>query len=425
MAVKHYDWKQGQPPPKIGTHSVAKHDVFASYIERYIDILSSNPRRRELNLTIIDGFCGGGAYQHGEEIIAGSPLRVLKAVQAAGARLTLARQNGFAMKSRFFFVDKQKEHVEFLNHELRQSEFSAEVGRSITLATGSFEDEAPGIIQIIRSRGPSHRALFFLDQYGWSSVSFATIRQIFASLKNPEVLITFSVDSLIDYFSDQTARTAGGQAIELAPEMGELIKALKTEHGQRHVIQGILYKHIISSTGADFYTPFFIRSADSRRSYWLLHLSKHGRARDEMARLHWEMSNIFVHPGDAGFNALGFDPNVDPNQPTLEFDFGSNARKDSLAAAMEQLPRMIRDDASDVATPVTIGDLFRANCNETPLTFDLVSEAVIKLRDEYGEIDVFTEADRLRPTAKTLDWTDRVRGRQQKTFIRLFGQTSR
>ena len=137
------------------------------------------------------------------------------------------------------------------------------------------------------------------------------------------------------------------------------------------------------------------------------------------------MSNIFVHPGDAGFNALGFDPNVDPNQPTLEFDFGSNARKDSLAAAMEQLPRMIRDDASDVATPVTIGDLFRANCNETPLTFDLVSEAVIKLRDEYGEIDVFTEADRLRPTAKTLDWTDRVRGRQQKTFIRLFGQTSR
>jgi hypothetical protein len=61
MAVKHYDWKLGLPPPKIGAHSVAKHDVFASYIERYIDILSSNPRRRELNLTIVDGFCGGGA----------------------------------------------------------------------------------------------------------------------------------------------------------------------------------------------------------------------------------------------------------------------------------------------------------------------------------------------------------------------------
>lgn len=207
--------------------------------------------------------------------------------------------------------------------------------------------------------------------------------------------------------------------------MGDLIRALKTEHGQRHVIQGMLYKHIISSTGADFYTPFFIRSADSRRSYWLLHLSKHGRARDEMARLHWDMSNVFVHPGNAGFNALGFDPNIDPNQQTLGFDFGTDARADSLAAAVDQLPRMIRDDAPDVATTVTIGDLFRANCNETPLTFDLVSEAVIKLRDEYREIDIFTEAGRLRPSARSLNWNDRVRGRQQKTFMRLFGQSSR
>lgn len=425
MAVKHYDWKLGNPPPKIGAHSVAKHDVFASYIERYIDILSSNPRRRELNLTIVDGFCGGGAYQHGTEIVAGSPLRVLRAVQASGARLSIARQNGFTMKSRFFFVDKQKEHIEFLTDELQRSEFSAEVGQSISLATGSFENEAPGIIQAIKDRGPSHRALFFLDQYGWSSVSFATVRQIFASLRNPEVLITFSVDALIDYFSGKTARTAGGQAIELDPVMGEIIKALKTEQGQRHVIQGMLYKHIISSTGADFYTPFFIRSAESRRSYWLLHLSKHGRARDEMARLHWDKSNIFVHPGDAGFNALGFDPNVDPNQKALEFDFGADARTDSLAAAMDQLPKMIRDDAADAGTPVTIGDLFRANCNETPLTFDLVSEAVIRLRDEYGEVDIFTDAGRLRPTAKTLNWSDRVRGRQQKTFIRLFGQFGR
>jgi len=425
MAIKHYDWKLGQLPPKIGAHSVAKHDVFASYIERYIDILSSNPRRRELNLTIVDGFCGGGAYQHGKEIIAGSPLRVLRAVQASGARLKLSRQNGFTMKSRFFFVDKQKEHIEFLNHELRKSEFGDEIGQSISLATGSFEDEAANIIQAIKGRGPSHRALFFLDQYGWSSVPFATIRQIFGCLKNPEVLITFSVDSLIDYFSDQTARTAAGQAIELDPAMGDLIRALKTEHGQRHVIQGVLYKHIISSTGADFYTPFFIRSADSRRSYWLLHLSKHGRARDEMARLHWDMSNVFVHPGNAGFNALGFDPNIDPNQQTLGFDFGADARADSLAAAVDQLPRMIRDDAPDVATTVTIGDLFRANCNETPLTFDLVSEAVIKLRDEYREIDIFTEAGRLRPSARSLNWNDRVRGRQQKTFMRLFGQSSR
>jgi len=421
MAVKHYDWKLGKPPPKIGSHSIAKHDVFASYIDRYINILSANPRRRELNLTIVDGFCGGGVYRNGPVFIPGSPLRLLRAVKAAEASLTLARQNGFEMKSQFFFVDKQPEHIEYLQHELMTSEFSGDVGGSISVSRGLFEEKAADIIQFIKARGPSHRALFFLDQYGWSAVSFATVRRIFASLRNPEVLITFSVDSLIDYFSDETARTAGGQAIELDPVMGEAIKALKTERGQRQLIQGILYKHIISSTGADYYTPFFIRSADSRRSYWLLHLSKHSRARDEMARLHWTMSNIFSHPGGAGFHALGFDPSIDPNQPKLEFDFGVDARKDSLAAAIEQLPRMVRDDAPDSTTPVTIGDLFRANCNETPLTFDLVADAVIQLRDKYDEIDVFTQEGKAKPAAKILRWDDQVRNRPQKSFIRRLG----
>ncbi|WP_081837624.1 three-Cys-motif partner protein TcmP [Xanthobacter sp. 91] len=422
MAIKHYDWKLGQPLPKIGTHSIAKHDVFARYIERYINILSSNPRRRELNLTVVDGFCGGGAYQHGSTIVAGSPLRLLRAVKAAEAGLTITRQNGFATKSQFFFIDKRHEHTEFLSHELLNSEFKRNIGKSIFISTGLFEEKVTEIIQAIKARGPSHRALFFLDQYGWSAVSFATIRQIFATLRNPEVLITFSVDSLIDYFSDATAKTMGWQAIELDPAMGEAIKALKTEQGQRQLIQGMLYKHIIGSTGADYYTPFFIRSADSRRSYWLLHLSKHTRARDEMARLHWSMSNAFVHPGGAGFNALGFNPSINSNQAKLEFDFGVDARKDSLAAAIDQLPRLVRDDAPDAATPVTIGDLFRAHCNETPLTFELVSEAVVQLRDAYNEIDIFTEEGRPRPAAKALNWTDQVRTRPQKSFIRKLGR---
>jgi three-Cys-motif partner protein len=421
MVTKHYAWKVGERLPKIGAHSIAKHDVFATYIDSYIKILSSNPRRRELNLTIVDGFCGGGAYQNGSVIVPGSPLRVLRAVKAAEAGLTLTRQNGFQMKSQFFFIDKQPEHIEFLQHELTKSEFSGEVGASISVSTGLFEEKAAEVIQRIKDRGSSHRALFLLDQYGWSAVSFATIRQIFACLRNPEVLLTFSVDSLIDYFSDQTARTSGGRAIELDPAMGEAIKALKSEQDQRRLIQGFLYKHIIGSTGAKYYTPFFIRSADSRRSYWLLHLSKHERARDEMARLHWDMSNLFSHPGDAGFNALGYDPSVDPKQIRLEFDFGVDARKDSLVAAINQLPRMIRDDAQDASAPVTLGDLFRAHCNETPLTFEMVADAVIQLRDTYAEVDVFTAEGKARPAAKSLKWDDMVRNRPQKSFIRRMG----
>jgi hypothetical protein len=203
----------------------------------------------------------------------------------------------------------------------------------------------------------------------------------------------------------------------MSDDFAERIVALKTEQGARYLIQNFLYRHIQAKTGAPFYTPFFIKSATCRRAYWLLHLSKHERARDEMARLHWNMSNIFVHHGGAGFNALGFDPNIDPDQGSLDFDFGSDAKSDSLNAAIEQLPKLIRDDAAD-GCPITIADLFKARCNDTPLTMPLVSEAVVKLRDDFAEVDILTPEGKLRPSAVNLGWEDRVRPRSQRSFFR-------
>ncbi len=423
MSRKHYDWKIGEPLPEIGAHSIVKHTVFAKYVDRYIRILSPHHAKRELSLTIVDGFCGGGKYTFGEKTIDGSPIVLLRAIRATEAEMALVRQNGFTVKSDFFFVDKVADHIAFLRAELLRTEFRNEVGTSIQLAAAKFESQAPSIIQAIKKKGPSNRALFFLDQYGWSEVSFAAIRSIFAELKNPEVLLTFSVDSLIDYFRAETTATRSGQAIELTNEFAARIVAAKTEQGARYVIQNFLYRHIRAKTGAPFYTPFFIRSVDNHRSYWLLHLSKHERARDEMARLHWGMSNTFVHHGGAGFDALGFDPNVDPDQCALEFDFGSNARVDSLNAALSELPKLIRDDAPEQGVPVTIGELFKARCNETPLTMELVSEAVVRLRDEFQEVEVLTPEGKVRPTAINLGWNDRVRTTRQRTLFRAFVPT--
>jgi three-Cys-motif partner protein len=418
MARKHYGWKIGEPLPELGAHSLAKHQVFARYVDRYVRILSSHPAKRELNLTIVDGFCGGGRYQLGEQEIEGSPFVLLRSVRGTEAALSMDRQHGFTVRTDFHFVDRKKAHVEFLKAELHKTEFSNEIGDKIHLTAANFEQHCPSIIAAIKKKGPSNRALFFLDQYGWSDVSFAAIRQIFSELKNPEVIITFSVDSLIDYFQEKTTKHRSGRAIELTDEFSEQLISLKSEQGARYLIQSFLYKHIMEKTSANFYTPFFIKSVDNHRSYWLLHLSKHERARDEMARLHWDMNNTFVNPGGSGFNALGFDPNIDPNQINFQFDFGSNARADSVKAAMEQLPKLIRDDAPDQGTPVTIGELFKARCNETPLTMPLVAEAVVRLRDEFQEVEVLTADGKIRPSAKNLGWNDLVRTRNQRTFLR-------
>ena len=420
---KHYNWKIGDPLPEIGRQSLAKHDVFARYVDRYIRILSPQPAKRELNLTIIDGFCGGGKYVLDGAEIDGSPLVLLKAVRATETGMALERKNGFIVKSDFYFVDKKAEHIDFLRSELGKTEFAPELERTIHLITSKFESQIHSIIEVIKSKGTSHRALFFLDQYGWSDISFGAIRRIFNELRNPEVTLTFSVDSLINYFREETTKQRSGRAIELTDEFAERLLSFKTDHGGRYLIQNFLYRHVREKTGALFYTPFFIKSPDSHRSYWLLHLSKHERARDEMARLHWSLGNTFVHHGGAGFNALGFDPTVDPDQIHLNFDFGSDARVNSLNAALDQLPKLIRDDAPGHGVPVSIEELFKARCNETPVTMPLMSEALVKLRDELKEVEILTPEGKVRPKAVNLNWDDLVRLPQQRSFFRVLTPT--
>lgn len=80
-----YDWKLGQRPPLLGAHSVAKHDIFEQYIKIYIERLTRTPAQTTLNLTIVDGFSGGGLYQVGSRQVDGSPLRLLTAVNAGMA----------------------------------------------------------------------------------------------------------------------------------------------------------------------------------------------------------------------------------------------------------------------------------------------------------------------------------------------------
>ncbi|MGD0075927.1 MAG: hypothetical protein ABSD31_16525, partial [Candidatus Binataceae bacterium] len=72
MSTEKYDWMIGQAPPQLEAHSAAKHDVFRSYIGRYIEVLTSNPRRDALSLTLIDGFAGGGEYEFRGTMVPGS-----------------------------------------------------------------------------------------------------------------------------------------------------------------------------------------------------------------------------------------------------------------------------------------------------------------------------------------------------------------
>jgi three-Cys-motif partner protein len=415
----YYKWKVGEPPPLLGEHSVAKHDIFEKYVCIYIERLTRTPSQTMLNLTIVDGFSGGGLYRLGNGEVDGSPLRLLRAVEAADQTLKAARAKGFSVRADFFFVDENAEHVAFLRDLLVRRGYGSRIGQDIFVNCSLFEEACPAILQHVQSKGTAHRSLFFLDQYGWSDVRLATIRTILGALKNPEILLTFSVDALIDFLSVKTTEAQALMNIELAREDVRALMSMRNGEGWRYLIQNGLYRHIQARTGTRFYTPFFIRSVESNRSYWLLHLSNHRQARDEMGKLHWRLHNHFQHHGGAGFHALGFDPSQDLRQGLLSFMFDDDAMRRSEAAILHQLPPMIHAANASDGAGLTVETLFAGNCNDTPVTSDILSRQLIQLREE-GELFIIGEDGAQKPRSKSVVWADRlVLPHQRSMFSRL------
>jgi three-Cys-motif partner protein len=419
--TKPYDWQIGQPLPLLGDHSVAKHDIFEQYLGIYIERLTRTPSQTMLNLTIVDGFCGGGLYRLGAGEADGSPLRLLRAVEQADAALNAARTKGFQVRADFVFVDDSADHIAFLRDVLMIRGFGPRLDRDIFLVRSAFEDACPGIVERIQRKGTAHRSLFFLDQCGWSEVRLATVRGLLTTLRNPEVILTFAVDALIDFLSLKTAESEALLNIELDREDVRDLMDMKSGEGWRFLIQNGLYRHIQARTGAGFYTPFFVHSTESHRSYWLLHLSNHRQARDEMGKLHWRLNNHFQHHGGAGFHALGFDPSKDIRQGLMTFMFDDDAMRRSEAAVLEQLPRMIRAANRDGGGGLSVQDLFAGNCNDTPVTSDILSRQLILLREE-GELSIVAESGAQKPRTKSIAWGDRlILPRQPSMFARLSG----
>ncbi|RZI59396.1 MAG: three-Cys-motif partner protein TcmP, partial [Zymomonas sp.] len=340
--ARHYDWILGGTLPELGLHSFAKHRIFDAYIAAYIRTLTKSHITRRLKLTLVDGFCGGGRYAMGGGEVDGSPLRMLASVERAQVELDAARARGLQVDAEFVFVDANRDHVDFLREVLRQRGYGDRIGRDIHIHAERFEDVSDDIIRRIQAKGRAHRSLFFLDQYGWSAVTFATIRRIMSSLQNPEVILTFMVDHLVNLLNDRMIDTAGLSAIDLKRSDVQAMLQMKEQRGWKRLIQNTLYEHIQRNTGAEYYSPFFIHpEGGSNRDYWLLHLSRHHQAREEMGKIHWELENTFEHFGRAGFNSLGFVPDGDVRDGMLDFGFNDDARSRSEDAVVDQLARML------------------------------------------------------------------------------------
>jgi three-Cys-motif partner protein len=423
LVRKAYDFKPDGPLAEIKQHSIAKHEVLRTYVVEYIKTLVTSPRRDELRLTLVDGFAGGGVYLHEttKEIVVGSPLVLLDAVEEAQAVLSTARIKPLQMKVDYVFVDIDPLAHALLTKTLRAYGHGHRIGKDIQLVHSSFEDEAPRIKDFVKDKSPRNgRSIFFLDQYGYSQVPVRLIRSIFRELPAAEVILTFHVGSFLTYANDDNAKILLQQMDAPDALKGRSIEDIKNnEKDFRFFIQSLLYPALVKACGAGFYTLFFIRT-DGHGDYWLVHLSQHHRARDVMTRVHWAKNNYFIHYGGPGidmFHVLGYDPAFDDQisgQGALNFgfEFDDIASKKSADMLMEQLPRLIFSNEGGIS----FGQLFATTCNTSPADSDKYREALARLV-ALKEIEIQSPDGRRRLRASTITDKDQLLPSRQARII--------
>jgi three-Cys-motif partner protein len=415
-----YQWGSDKQLAVIKQHSIAKHEVLRAYLLEYFQTLV-RPQHDELRLTLVDGFAGGGIYQHENsgDVVLGSPFVLLNAASDAEKLINRDRQKPLRLNVDYFFVDVKQDALVLLEQTLRAKGHGDRIGHDIRLLKGKFEAVAESIKTSVRSKNPMNgRSLFFLDQYGYKEVPTPLIRSIFAQLPAAEVILTFNVDAFITYASD-TPLTAGLLQQIGIPDVlrGRTIEDIKrNEQHFRLYIQSCLYRGLVEACGARFYTVFFIRT-EGHGDYWLVHLSQHPRARDVMTRVHWAHSNNFIHYGGAGidmFGALGYSADRDASltgQASFGFCFDDPAGQASVSALMEQLPRVIH------ARPegVSFGELFAATCNTSPADSMKFKEALAKLV-AHKEIEIISVDGARRHSSNTITDKDQLMPTRQGIF---------
>jgi three-Cys-motif partner protein len=418
---KRYDWRNG--PAEIQQHSIAKHNVLRSYLAAYFQTLVTAPGQEEFRLTLVDAFAGGGLYVHKDtrELVKGSPSIFLQSTREAEYLINKDRRTPIRFDVDYFFIDEDRHACAHLEKVLREDGYGDELGKRIQLRHARFQDQAGDIIEYIRRKSPRNgRSIFSLDQYGYKEAPTDLIRKIFENLPRAEVILTFAVDSFLNFAA------TGAITEDLLVGMGlpdvlrgrSLEEIKDSSRDWRLLIQSSMYRSIVARSGAKHYTPFFVRNKKGHGDYWLIHMSQHHRARDVMTEVHWSNNNYFIHYGGAGldmFQMIGYDPHADSGftgQSNLGFEFDDVARKASIAVLNEQIPRRIyaHDDG------VSFGELFVATCNDSPASAQIYRDSIGHLIDQ-GIVEVVSVNSVTRRSGQAIEATDQIMPPRQR---RLF-----
>ncbi len=411
---QNFIWTLDGSPPRIEAHTERKLEVIKQYLDLYFDTITANPRMDILQITFVDGFCGGGTYQRDGKLYYGSPFMLLNAVKDARFRVNIDRKKPLEIKSQFFFSDLNKAHMEILHGEILKSEFADDVGKSIILQIGAFEEILPNVIKNITRRQRRGRSFFVLDQCGYLGVSIHCLQQIFKKLDKSEAILTFSIDALLNYLRSDGTGLDKLRQFGVNDEFVSAWNELKDDDiFGRATAQRMIMNDIHKNSGATFFTPFMTRSNTDNRWMLLAHLSNHQAARDKMLHVHWDQQNYFRHIGRGSFYVLGFDNKLIESRDAL-FSFHAEDEKIVKEELENELLSIVIENMTNNVLPVShllsnIGNLTAAK-NE--LLFSVLQEFA-----KEGELEIQKKDGGRKRKSTMIKVTDNLTLPSQRSFF--------
>jgi len=312
-----YDWES---QPLIEPHSINKLALIEDYYSRYLNILGKKGiKRNTFPLCFVDGFCGAGEYDlGGGQVQLGSPLLTLQAALQFEGSVNPEIQ-AVKTKFKFFFVDTDPKAIRLLKNRIGNLRKTRPIPDAweIILMEGEFEALRDTIIQNVKEHSTNQRAIFFLDQYGYKDVSMPTIWKILSSLKESEVILTISLDWLVDYSSTDEFEAkfaklgfAHHSTRDFQERMsGHSADDPNTRRIYRMEAQKFFHTEIIEQCQLSVpihQSPYIIESAASNKSHIILHLARNLRAKEAMIDVQWKRGKDMIHEGPGGLNAHVF-----------------------------------------------------------------------------------------------------------------------
>ena len=408
MVTKNYDWEHGA---KLEDHTRKKHEILRRYFREYLLTRCKMPQQEKFRLAIVDGFSGAGTYECGSS---GSPLIFVEGLLEAVIEINHDRERQgikpVVIESLLIFNDWNGNAIEQLKQSLAPLLSAAEASPHLRIEADFYSTAFEAAYPIIKKRLTAARCrnvFFNLDQCGYSHVSSDIIRDIIASWRSAEVLLTFMIQSALAFLSPDSR--ANGVPLELAlrREIDRLLEDEESSLGKKEwLARAEMAVYAFLKSCATYVSPFAINNP-SGWQYWLMHFATSYRARQVYNDV-LHQCDAQAHFGRAGLNMLSYDPS---NEGQL-YLFDADSRQASKEALYEDIPRFVAESGD----ALTMQDFYAAAYSETPAHSEDIHEIIMLNED----IEVTTETGGTRRKANTIKPTDTLKMKNQKSLFFMF-----